>query len=322
MGGFLSALAGALNAGAQTGARVMGSERATEAQNLPGIVQLAMQRQALERQMQQLAMQQRLDDARIHHYGAQDEALQRPKPPSYDFITGPDGNVTGVDKTNPTHVMPVPGVKAHLPPAPAQFTFPTGTDANGNPIVLRGNTHSGQLDRTDIGRPATGQAEGRTQAQLSVAVNQAQQADKVMRAFEDQLLAGKRTISSHAAAAAKLSMTGGALTSTGAETALNEMDPDLATYVRAAKAMSTAERLITPRGGSNYLTQAEAILSAAGPHANAAQIEQARAYRQALVGGLQNHGTQATPTHNQGGVDGSQPDAGGNVFGHLIPRRP
>lgn len=216
--------------------------------------------------------------------------LAHPKPerlPEPKIVQDEQGNMIAVD---PTTLKQTPlGIKGYHAPA-SQFSFPTGTDAQGNPIVLRANTKTGAVERTDVGRPAGGQAGAREAAQLDVAKNQAAQADAQMRKFEDEMLSGRRTISATAAATAKIALTGGAVTSAAAEAALNKLDPDLAMYVRSAKAISVAERLITPRGGSNYLTQTEGMLSGAGPHANAAIVNQARQYRQALVGGLQGHG--------------------------------
>ena len=183
---------------------------------------------------------------------------------------------------------------AHPLPQTPSYTFPTGTDEEGKPIVLRGNTKTGTLERTEIGRPATGQAGQREAAQISVAQNQVAEADKIMRAFEEKLLSGERTIGTAEAAAAKAALAGGPLLSTISESAVNKMSPDLAGYVRAAKAVASAERLITPRGGSNALMQAEGMLSGAGPHANADLVRQAQEYRHALVQGLVNHGSVST----------------------------
>ena len=76
---------------------------------------------------------------------------------------------------------------------------------------------------------------------------------------------------------------------------LNARNPRLANYVRGAKAIGVAERLITPRGGSNYLTQTESALSGVGAHAPVSAIDQAAAYRQALVDGLAAHGVDSAP---------------------------
>jgi len=216
---------------------------------------------------------------------------------------GAQADKLNYDMAHPKPVAPVLGspeylkaqtdietMRAGLRPAPSQFVFPTGTDTQGNAIVLRGNTKTGEIARTDIGRPATGQAGEREAAQIAVAQNQVAEADKIMSAFEDQLLSGKRTIGTAESAAAKIALGGGPLLSTLSESAINKLSPDLAAYVRAAKAVSSAERLITPRGGSNALMHAESMLSGAGPHANADLVKQARNYRKALVEGLMTHG--------------------------------
>jgi hypothetical protein len=184
-------------------------------------------------------------------------------------------------------------MRAGLRPQPSQYVFPVGGTQEA-PQIMRANTKTGEVVPTGQGRPATGQEGERGAAQIAVAQQQVQTADADMRKFEDELLSGRRTISAKGAAAAKLALRGGPISSTAAETGLDVFDPDLARYVRSALAVATAERLITPRGGSNAMTQSEALLSKAGSHPDSAQVAQARAYRQALVTGLQ-HGQGKTP---------------------------
>lgn len=251
-------------------------------------------------------------DATARYRGAQAEKinydLTHPKPPTPHFVQDEKGNYVAID---PATLKSTPvGVQGRIPPPPSQFTFLPGIDPEGKPITVRGNTKTGEVTRTDVGRPEAGQGGPREQAQIAVAQKQAEDADRVMTAFEEKILSGQRTIPASGAAAAKIALGGGALLSTTSETALNRLDPELAAYVRAAKQMATAERLISPRGGSNYLTQAEAMLSAAGPHANADLIRQAREYRRAVVGGMQSHGKQAPASQ------------GGGAFDDLIPKKP
>lgn len=56
----------------------------------------------------------------------------------------------------------------HAPPT--QFSFGTTVDANGNPVVLRQNTKTGEVTPTDAVKPATGQGGGRGSATIQKAV--------------------------------------------------------------------------------------------------------------------------------------------------------
>jgi hypothetical protein len=56
----------------------------------------------------------------------------------------------------------------HAPPT--QFSFGTTIDANGNPVVLRQNTKTGEVTPTDAVKPATGQGGGRGSATIQKAV--------------------------------------------------------------------------------------------------------------------------------------------------------
>lgn len=56
----------------------------------------------------------------------------------------------------------------HAPPT--QFSFGTTVDANGQPVVLRENTKTGEVTPTDAVKPATGQGGGRGSATIQKAV--------------------------------------------------------------------------------------------------------------------------------------------------------
>jgi hypothetical protein len=194
---------------------------------------------------------------------------------------------------------------------PSQFSFGTGEDDQGNPVIVRRSTKTGTVTPTGVKAvPPGGQGGARTKAQVATAQNLVASSDKIMTAFEDQMLGGQRNISAHASALARIALSGAGWQSSVAEAALNELDPELAGYIRASKQVSTAERMISPRGGSNYMTQAEAMLSAAGPHANKPLILQAREYRHGLVSGLQTgNGTKAAPAADAPDQDATPADA-------------
>ena len=58
-------------------------------------------------------------------------------------------------------------------------------------------------------------------------------------------------------------------------------------YVRNAKAIGAAERLVMPRGGSNLLMQQETALAGVGPGATPELIRTTQAFRRGLVEGVQ-----------------------------------
>jgi hypothetical protein len=124
---------------------------------------------------------------------------------------------------------------------------------------------------------------------IATAAGQAVDADKIMSEYEDKVLGGNAKLSPIDAGLAKQMLHGGSVLSTAAETALNAKNPELAGYARAAKAMATAERLISPRGGSNAMMGAENLLAGAGPGASPELIQQARTYRHRLIQGLSQH---------------------------------
>lgn len=186
------------------------------------------------------------------------------------------------------------------------------TDANDKPIVSVLDKHTGTVTPTTTrGKPlaAAGGMADRTRAQLETASGQAALADQGMTAFENKVLSGQMTLNPLAMRLARAAVGG----STAAEATLNTLNPELASYVRFAKQVASAERMITPRGGSNALAQAEALLSGAGASGTPDQIKNAQQYRGALIHGLQSHGTGGLPATPQ-----AAPTE--NPFGDLIPQ--
>lgn len=184
-------------------------------------------------------------------------------------------------------------------PVPSYSTT-TILSGDGTPQVGTVNKRTGQVASSGQRAPIPGGARGAmAMTQLETAGGQAQDADKLMRAYEDQVLAGKAQFGVLDMVLAKHALKG----SVAADAALNKSNPALAGYIRGAKAVAAAERMITPRGGSNALMSAEQMLASAGTMANPALIDQARNYRGRLVHGLLSHtmaGNQAQPA---GGTD-------------------
>lgn len=332
MGSILSFLSPALTAATQAAGAYQGAQAQAGQQKQAQVIQ-ALQ---LARQAKADALQQALGQANLSHLGAETEKLNHPAPV---IKAGPNGQL--YDLSDPTNPRPLTGgtktkvvapddsvqfVDPTAPPAglkergplPPQdhFVFPVTADANGKPMIARGNTRTGTLEPTGISakQTATGGLAGMTDARIKIAASQATNADQIMTQFESKVLGGGAPIPTAGIILAKRALQPDAMGSSAAETILNTQYPDLAQYVRAAKQVATAERLISPRGGSNALTQAEAALSAGGAHANRAQIEQAQQYRHALITGLQGHGGAQSPP-----PAGTPPQASSNPFADLIP---
>lgn len=200
--------------------------------------------------------------------------------------------------------------KAGLTKQPADhYTFPTGVDAQGNPVIMRANTQtgdiapSGQDAKTGVGGGGSASAQSQ-QARLMAAVAEARLADERMRTFEDSLLSGKKQINPLEQTGGTLmtNLSGshsapGALTQAFSELALNKTDPEYAQYLRDAATIGRAEQMMSPRGGNETMVRANALLSRAGTGAMKNTIDASRMARQALFG--QSGGVEQTLTPTQ-----------------------
>ena len=200
--------------------------------------------------------------------------------------------------------------KAGLTKQPADhYTFPTGVDAQGNPVIMRANTRtgdiapSGQDAKTGVGGGGSASAQSQ-QARLMAAVAEARLADGRMRTFEDSLLSGKKQINPLEQTGGTLmtNLSGshsapGALTQAFSELALSKTDPEYAQYLRDAATIGRAEQMMSPRGGNETMVRANALLSRAGTGAMKNTIDASRMARQALFG--QSGGVEQTLTPTQ-----------------------
>lgn len=123
-------------------------------------------------------------------------------------------------------------------------------------------------------------------ARVDVARRQAQAANAEMEKFEEELISGKRQIGAIEAQLAN-EMFKDTRFNRIAEAELNKRNPALAMYVRNAKAIGAAERLVMPRGGSNLLMNIETALAGVGPGATPELIRNTQAFRRGLVEGVQ-----------------------------------
>jgi hypothetical protein len=124
-------------------------------------------------------------------------------------------------------------------------------------------------------------------ARVNVARKQSEAAHQQMLQFENELVAGERKSIGAIEAQLATEMFKDTRFNKIAEAQLNKMNPDLAKYVRNAKAIGAAERLVMPRGGSNLLMNIETALAGVGPGATPDLIRATQAFRTGLVEGVQ-----------------------------------
>lgn len=116
----------------------------------------ALRERQESRQTSQDAVSRRLSEAQMRRLDAAAFADMNPRQPEIgplEVVVGPDGKRTYAPRSAAV------GQPAPEPVAPSAFSFPTGTDGEGKPVVLRANNRTGDVEPTDVGaRPGAGGA--------------------------------------------------------------------------------------------------------------------------------------------------------------------
>ena len=123
------------------------------------------------------------------------------------------------------------------------FVFPTGTDPNGKPIVLRGNTVTGDLEPTDQAAKPAGAGGGGgslSPEDRQKMMTQAKLDNATMKAYEEKVIAAKKapgTVAGLAGAAAASGGTGFGAQALGilGNQATGAIDPDYQRYITAQR---------------------------------------------------------------------------------------
>lgn len=251
-------------------------------------LQSALMKRQQEIQAILLEKQLQMQGAQIQHLGAQDTHMANQDNPTVrGNIAGAEAVATGAKAKNEADVTHLqnednPTVQGNLAHARAQgevgphvqqATETFNQNLPGQEQLARIRALSNPMAQTQLTR-------------LSQAAGQAHDADTGMRAYEQKILSGQVQIDGPSMIAARAMLSGGPVQATAAEAILNKSNPDLAEYIRNAKAMSTVERMIMPRGGSNYMSQAEQALSGVGTGAGANLVHQAQKYRSRILESL------------------------------------
>jgi hypothetical protein len=124
-------------------------------------------------------------------------------------------------------------------------------------------------------------------SRVQVAKRQSRSAHDEMVAFEERLISGEQKPISATDATLATRAFGSGIDAKYAEGMLNKNNPELARYIRNAKAIGASERLVMPRGGSNLLMNLETALAGVGPGASPDLIRTTQQFRAGLVEGLE-----------------------------------
>lgn len=171
-------LSPALTVGTNAAADYTNAENDAAKQRIQNAVSaLTAQRQAKQDDFTQALQAAQARDANARAFATLHPVQKPTVVPQGGTALGPDGKpmFSSAPKTTPFPTItakegifekrpdgiydPVTGRRytGRLTPVQEQpsFTFTTGTDENGNPVVVAGNTKTGQVTRTDVGKPST-----------------------------------------------------------------------------------------------------------------------------------------------------------------------
>jgi len=106
-----------------------------------------------------------------------DQTIGKPREPKAPVIGSPEWRAAKIEEAK------IGAQFGYHAPQQDHFTFPVGVDGNGNPVVLRGNSNTGELVPTDVGaKPTTQNGPTRQQRMQSLA-----NAGDALDAFEKSL---------------------------------------------------------------------------------------------------------------------------------------
>lgn len=109
-----------------------------------------------------------------------------PRKPPLGLKTQPKAPVPGTPEWREAEIDKAT-IQRDYGPAPTQFTFGSGLDENGQPVVLRQNVKTGDVTPTEVGRPAAGGGKGSRPTEGQMRANlvfpRAEQAAKDLEEF-------------------------------------------------------------------------------------------------------------------------------------------
>jgi len=204
----------------------------------------------------------------------------------------------------------------HAPPS--SFSFGTTVDANGQPVVLKQNTKTGEVTPTDALKPTTtgrgGGIGSLTPEAIQAMYDQAAHANSVMRAYEDDYRAGKvqvHTGSQALGAGAGAHSTGLMALATGAEAAgsnalMGVTDPRYQEYLTAQKRFGNIMGNLMSKRYSEYQGTLDTQLAGLSANDAAPTLDLKQSYRSDLLNNRPSgpKAKGATPTSRTGGPSG------------------
>lgn len=316
MAGFFDALSAAITPAANAAA----GYDAGKAQGQQQEADTFLKRLQLARQQQQDAEAKALRQAQMGHLNAQTDALRAPAPKA-ELVVPQGSTVLGGDRKpifeNPKPVEPKNPImgspewekaqrfKASL--APQDKTLVQIADP-GDPsksiYVPRDKAIGKNAKQTLKFESATNTA---AQARLEAAVSEMNNAHSNMGQFEESLKNGTRKINAPSQLLGRVANAFthddplSQLTQSGALSALNATDPELARYIRRGLSFAEGESMISQRP-SDFRTKMAAFLSAAASGASPEMIGDIQGRRQAILDPLNR-----VVTPDGGGRSGTPP---------------
>lgn len=296
------------------------------------------------RAQQATDLAQRVGNANIDRIGAQTTKLQEPIPSAVKYQTDDQGNVVGLPAKLPPGQAITPmstGVKAQIKPLPSEPLVKTA-GANGSAVLTPRSKAAGMTaaaveqpgDKTLVqtegpdGNPVwtprsqaagmqaktTTRVESATNtaaaARLQAAVSEMNNAHANMSEFEHKLSTGQVHISAGAQVLQRVANAFthedpvSQLTQSGALSALNATDPELARYIRRGLSFAEGESMVSQRP-SDFRTKMAAFLSTAGSNASPEMIADIAGRRTSILNPL--NSTVGTPKPAKGGGHGGAP---------------
>lgn len=311
-----------------------------------GDIQSALMKMQQDRQKKEDDLKAILQGMQVKNLGSEIFTREHPKP-TYDSDRGvmvtPEGTSTPVAGIEPKQHAPIEGtpeweaaetkkakIHAEFAPPPAQFSFGTTVDPEtGKPLVLRQNTHTGDVTPTDAVKPTAGGG-GQGAQQMAAAKANFESAQKVMAEYEAKLKAnpslyGPMDATMGSAASSPTALTAQhpwdlpmSLAANEASSHLQARNPELMRYMTAKKLIAEAV-LNTHKRPNQTQYEIEQELGGVGPNPTPMQIDMLAQRRQRMYHELFGGG-QAPPEPSKVPSHTGASDPGGDInLGQAAP---
>lgn len=237
--------------------------------------------------------------------------FQKPEKPSNPLIGSPEWKAAEIEKAK------IAAQYGYHPPKEesSHFSFQVGTDANGAPVIYAGNTKTGQITSTGVGKPqaASGSGVGQlTPGALEGMRAQAQEADKIMSRFEQDYAAGKihlGVMDKGMAEGASQKQTGllSGISSALSNKALGATNPRYQEYMAAQQRFGNIMGNLMSRRYTEHQGTLDTNLAGMAPNDAANTISLKKSYRSDLLNNFPSAGGAPMPSGGSAGGSTATP---------------